>query len=387
MALAAQGLAKTRPARAGRQSVSGAIERLGVLQIDAVNVLARAHYMPLYARLGDYDAGLLDALWLGPKRTLFEYWGHAASLMPLDAHKFWRWRMDEVRVGAGRYKHWAVYAKQNARYLDDVRAELRARGPLAASELSEAGPKQGPWWGWSEGKRALEYLFYCGEISVAARRNFARIYDLSERVFPAEILAERTPERDDAIRALTLASLQALGVGTAADIADYFRISVNDAKSALASLQEEGLALPARVEDWREPAFVHAEAQAPRKLHAHAVLSPFDPLIWRRDRALRLFGLDYRIEIYTPAEKRTYGYYALPFLMGETIAARVDLKAERAQGRLAVRAAHLEPGCSASEVAQALGAELALLARWQKLGEVTVARAGDLAPALKRALR
>lgn len=391
IAIAAQGLDRPRPAKPTRRHVEAVLQRLGVLQIDAVNVVARAHYMPLFSRLGAYDPALLDAIWLGKKRSTFEYWGHEASILPYDAHALFRWRMEgavkgeDVR-GYAATEAWRRYAKENRAYLDAVRSELRDRGPLSASELSEPGERRGPWWGWSDGKRAMEYLFRTGEVTTAARRGFTRIYDFSERVLPAHVHAAPTPQRADAIRALAQRALSSLGVATMGDIKDYYRLRPHDAKQALAELVEAGAALPALVEGWKQPAFLDPGARTPRRLEARALLNPFDPLIWRRERVQRLFGFDYTIEIYVPQDKRIWGYYVLPFLVGQALAARVDLKADRAGDALLVRAAHIEPHADPASAAEALAGELHELRRWLGLSALRVARRGDLARALSTAV-
>lgn len=386
IAIAAQGLDKPRPVKPTRAHVEKVIARLGVLQIDAVNVVARAHYMPLFSRLGAYDVGALDAAWLGRKRSCFEYWGHEASILPYDAHALFRWRMEEAVRGEGRNARWVSYANRERAYLDDVIAEVRDRGALGASELTNAGDRKGAWWGWSDGKVAMEYLFKTGALTTASRRGFERLYDLPERVHPAHVLAVATPAPHDAIRMLAARALAAMGVATVADIADYFRLPPGAAKQAVAELVETGEALPASVPEWRHAAYVHANVRAPRVVAAAALMSPFDPLVWNRARVERIFGFDYRIEIYVPQEKRVFGYYVLPFLMGDRFAARVDLKADRAVGALVVQAAHIEPDADVLEVAPALAGELETLRDWLGLERVKVVRKGALARPLAQHL-
>lgn len=385
IAIAAQGLDRPRPAKATRAHVERVIARLGALQIDAVNVVARAHYMPLYTRLGAYNPALLDAAWLGRKRSCFEYWGHEASILPYDAHPLFRWRMAGAGAQGARHARWVQWEKEQRAFLDDVLGEVRARGALAASELTNAGERRGPWWGWSDGKLAMEFLFKTGELTTAARRGFERLYDLPERVHPAHVLAAATPSDADAIRAIAARALAAMGVATVADIADYFRLAPAAAKRACAELIESGTAAPAAVEGWRNGALVDANARAPGRIEACALVSPFDPLAWNRARVERVFGFDYRIEIYVPAAKRRYGYYVLPFLMGDALVARVDLKADRAGGALVVQAAHLEPGADAAKVAPALAGELETMRAWLGLERTRINRRGDLAAALGRA--
>ncbi|MGE3249964.1 MAG: winged helix-turn-helix domain-containing protein [Hyphomonadaceae bacterium] len=385
IAIAAQGLDKQRPTRATRAHVERVIARLGVLQIDAVNVVARAHYMPLLSRLGAYDVSALDAAWLGKKRSCFEYWGHEASILPYDAHHLFRWRMQRVANGEGR-KHWTAYQKADRGFLDSVVDELRERGPLSASELSEAGERKGPWWGWSEGKLAMEYLFMVGRVTTHSRRGFERIYDLPERVHPTHVLEAPTPDPQEAVRELARRALCAMGVATSADIADYYRLPPERMKQAMSELVEMGAALPASVPGWKNAAYLDPNARMPRRVNAAALLSPFDPLVWRRERVERLFGFDYRIEIYVPQEKRKFGYYVLPFLLNDALVARVDLKADRAASALLVQASHLEPGADEADVAPALAEELRTMRDWLGLEEIKVMRKGDLAKALARAL-
>ncbi len=359
------------------------VERLGMLQMNSVNVLARAHYLPGFSRLGPYAPALLDAAAWGSRRALFEYWGHEASLLPLRYHPLLRWRMARARNGAGVYKRLAQFALEQRKYVTGVLAEIRTRGALAAADLSNPGKARGPWWGWSDGKLAMEYLFASGELAVAHRRGaFERVYDLAERVVPAGILAAPTPSEADAQRALALIAARAMGVATAADLARYFRLPPGDTRARVAELVEAGALLPAAVEGWRNPGYLSAGALVPRRVNARALLSPFDPLLWERDRAERLFGFHYRIGLYTPPHLRTHGYYVLPFLLGERIVARVDLKADRTRGMLQVLAAHVEDHARPGEVAEALRQELSALAAWQGLERVDIADRGDLAPAL-----
>ncbi len=383
IALNAALLAAPRPPRRGPEAFDAMLTRLGQVQIDSVNVLARAHYMPGFSRLGAHDAAMVDAAAYGPRRTLFEYWGHAAALIRLDLQPALRWRMARARAGTSK-PYLARFAVERRDFVDAALREIERRGPLSARELTAAGKSRGAWWGWSDGKLALEWLFYAGLVTTHSRRGFERVYDLAERVFP-EVAALPTPPEDQAQRQLLMVAARALGVATAGDLRDYWRIGPQDAKSRLAELVESGELWPAHVENWPKPAFVPPGTVAPHHPAAAALVSPFDPLLWERDRAERLFGFRYRIEIYTPAEKRTHGYYVLPFLMGDRVAARLDLKADRASGRLLVHAAHLEPGADRDATAPALAAELRELAQWLGLGDVKMARRGSLAAALRRA--
>jgi uncharacterized protein YcaQ len=364
------------------------VDGLGLLQIDSVNVLARAHYLPLFSRLGPYPTSLLERAAWGRRseRRLFEYWGHEASLLPLALQPLLRWRMARAARGEGIYRSIALFARERADFIAAVRREVETRGPLTASELGEGGRGKGAWWGWSDGKRALEYLFWSGAVTTATRRNFERVYDVPERVLPPAIAAAPTPPEGEAIRALLLIAARALGLATAGDLRDYFRLHPADAHPRLAELVAEGALLPVAVEGWKQPAYLDPAARRPRRVAARALVSPFDPLVWERARTERLFQFRYRIEIYTPAHKREHGYYVLPFLLGDRLVTRVDLKADRPEGRLRVRAAHAEPGVDAAQVAAALAEELALMARWLGLGDIVCERRGDLAAALRRRL-
>lgn len=387
VALAAQGFGGAREAEpSGFAQMRRMVERLGLLQIDSVNVLIRSHYLPLFSRLGPYPTARLDAATLGRRRALFEYWGHEASLLPVSAYPLLRWRMERAKHGIGIYGGLARFAREQRPFLDAVLAEIRARGPLSAGELSEGGRGEGGWWGWSEGKSAVEFLFWAGELTTAARRGFERVYDLPERVLPHEVLAAPVPDEAEAQRKLLLIAARALGVGTEFDLRDYFRLDVADTKARLAELVEDGALVPVKVEGWRNPAYLDPNARMPRRIEAHALLSPFDSLIFERARTERMFDFHYRLAFYTPAEKRAHGYYVMPFLMGDALVARLDMKAERASSTLAVPAAHLEDGRAPGPVAEALAAELRLLAGWLGLERVRVGSEGDLAAALAQAL-
>jgi uncharacterized protein len=355
---------------------------IGALQIDSVNVLARAHLLTLFARLGAFAPTLLeDAAYR--RRELVEYWAHEAAFIPVAAHPLFRHRM--ARFATDLRGQRGALARDEPGYLEAVLAELAERGPLQASELSDPGNRAGPWWGWSKGKLALEHLFAVGEIAVAERRGFARVYDLIDRVLPAEVLAEPTPSCDDARRALLLRAAAQQGVGTAADLADHYRLRPKAARPLLAAMAEEGAVEEVAVQGWGEPAYVLPGARAPRRVPDARLLCPFDPVVWCRPRLERLFGFHYRIEIYVPAARRRHGYYVLPFLLGDRMVGRVDLKAERGEGRLIVRGAWAEPAARKSEVAAALCGELALLAQWLGLSDVAVEDRGDLASHLRGA--
>ncbi len=382
IALAAQGFAEPKPpGPPGTRAVNRALTQLNLLQIDSVSAVVRAHYMPLFSRLGAYDRATLErAAWGGRPRTLFEYWAHEASLLPVALQPLLRWRMERAAAGQGVYDGVAAFARARSDVVEALHDRIVRGGALAASDVE--GPRgAGGWWGWSDAKRALEHLFWAGRVTTATRRGFERVYDLPERVLPRAVLDLPTPSTADAHRALLALSARALGVATAGDLRDYFRLGPDDARPRLAELVEDGTLIPVEVEGWGRPAYLHPGARRPRRVEARALLSPFDPLVWERSRAERLFGFRYRIEIYTPAHKRVHGYYVLPFLHGDGLAARVDLKADRAARVLRVLSAHAEPGAPA-DTAAALRSELAALAGWLGLERVEVTPAGDFGPAL-----
>ncbi len=380
IALAATGLAEQRPAVPDRGHLRRTVARLNLLQIDSVTVLARAHYLPLFSRLGGYPRSLLDDAAWGPKPSLFEYWAHEASLLPLALHPLLRWRMARADRLEGIYGELGRFAAERRPYIDSVLARLRSDGPMAASELE--GPRgAGGWWGWSDAKRALEWLFWAGHATTATRRGFERVYDLPERVLPAAILATATPDPADAHRALLQLSARALGIGTLGDLRDYFRLSPAEATGRVAELVEMGELLPVTVEGWRQPAYVHRAARWPRRVEGCALLCPFDPAVWERTRTERLFDFRYRLEIYTPAHKRQHGYYVLPFLLGDRLVARVDLKSSRATSTLHVLAAHAEPHAPA-DTAERLLAELQVMTSWLGLEHIAITPLGDFGPAL-----
>ena len=365
IALAAQGFGAARPAEVAGGHLRRTVARLGLHQIDSVNVLVRAHYMPAFSRLGIFDRGLIDRAAWGRKRErrLFEYWAHEASLLPLEMHPLLRWRMASAERGEIGWGSLKAYAGGRRAEAEAILARIRAEGPLAASDFEEGRGRSG-WWEWGDTKRALEWLFWAGLITTATRRgSFERVYDLTERVIPAAILALPTPTEAEAKRGLVAHAAEALGIATETDLRDYFRLKPEAARQALAELVEEGTVSPVAVEGWTKPAFLHRDARRPRRIRGQALLAPFDPLVWERSRTERLFGFRYRIEIYTPAEKRVHGYYVLPFLLDEALVARVDLKADRARSRLLVQRTTLEPGAPA-ETGERLAAELQLMARW-----------------------
>ncbi|RMQ45398.1 hypothetical protein ALQ04_00639 [Pseudomonas cichorii] len=375
LALAAQGFTGRQPPGIIKAShVTQLIRRLGVLQIDSVNALVRSHYLPLYSRLGNYSPTLLEqAAWSqGRHRTLFEYWGHEASLLPLELYPLLRWRMRRAAQGEGIYKQLARFGLEQQPVIQRVLQAVHERGALGAGSLGSRQERAGPWWDWSAEKLALEWLFAAGEVTVAGRRGFERLYDLPERVLPGAVLDQPEIHEAEAQRGLLLHAARALGVATEKDLRDYFRQDPLPSRLALAELVEAGELQTLRVAGWKQAAFCPADLPAPRKVSASALLSPFDSLIWERARTELLFDFRYRLEIYTPQHKRVYGYYVLPFLHNERIAARVDLRAERAAGCLAVHAVHEEAPGLDEEGMQALARNLRQLADWLGLAEVRI---------------
>jgi uncharacterized protein len=378
IALAAQGFGRRLPLSPGAAQLRATAERLGLFQIDSVNVLTRAHYLPAFARLGGYDRGLLERDAWGPlrQRRLFEYWAHEASLLPLDLHPLLRWRMAQAERGETGYLRLRRFAGEDRPRAMAVLERIAAEGPLTAADFENGASRSG-WWEWSDTKHALEWLFWSGRITTATRRgSFARVYDLPERVLPAAVLALPTPSPEVAQAGLVERAARALGVATAADLRDYYRLRPAEGDHAIAALAEAAVLLPARVEGWPQRAWLHRDAAAPRRVRCAALLAPFDPLVWERGRTERLFGFRYRIEIYVPQERRQHGYYVLPFLLDEALVARVDLKADRAAGVLAARRVTLEPNAPADTMPRLL-AELERMAAWLGLLRVVLDEVTD----------
>ena len=377
VALAAQGFCRPRPGRdIVKADVVRTVRALGLLQIDSVNVLVRSHYLPLFSRLGAYAMPLLDeAAYGGRRRQLFEYWGHEASLLPVECQPSLRWRMQRAKNGDGTWGNVARFGRDRAAFCGEVLAEIHDRGPLGVSELGTGDHRKGSWWGWSESKIALEWLFWTGQITTHSRRRFERVYDLTERVLPQAIVDAPTPAVEDAHRNLLRVASEAMGVATERDLRDYFRLGPADARARVAELVESRELVPVQVAGWKGPAYLAAGTRVPARIEARALLSPFDSLVWFRDRLQRLFDFHYRIEIYTPAHKRIHGYYVLPFLLHDDLVARVDLKSDRAAGKLRVIQTHYEPGVDRRIVDAGLRDELDLLARWLGLGAVVRGRA------------
>ena len=390
IALAAQGFARPRPDVVGTRQLNLALTRMATLQIDSVNVFARSHYLPLFSRLGAYDPALLDRLLFSRGGRYTESWAHMASFIPTADWGLFAFRHEAARE---RYlRRDAAWFGEYGGVVDEVRAQLAARGPLRPAQIDHAARVggRGPWWDWDVVKRALEYLFLFGEVAIAGRRGFERRYGLTAHVIPEP--ARAPVPRDEAIRELVGRAAAACGVATATDLADYWRIADRAAVlQAVGELVDLGTLRPVTVEGWESAgrpakAWLHRNAALPRRVDAAAVLTPFDPLVWFRDRAQRLFDFDYRIEIYTPAHKRRFGYYSLPVLIGDDVVGRVDLKADRPGSTLLVQSAWWEHGRPA-DAAERLAAELRQAAHWQGLQDISVGRWGDAADDLAAALR
>ncbi len=384
--LAAQGFIRRPVANPTSKHLRQIVAHTGLLQIDSVNILQRAHYMPVYSRLGPYSTAVLDRASSAKPRWLFEYWAHEASLVPVELHPLLRWRMDAGdRIWGGPK---TAFSKRPD-LAEWVLNEIAEKGPVTAAQIErDERPKTKNWgWSWSETKQILEALFYYGKVTSAGRTSqFARLYDLSERVIPAEIFNAPTPEPEDAHRQLIELAAQRLAVAAEIELRDYFRLPVAAARSAIHALADAGTLIPVQVAGWNAKAWIHKDATIPNRATASTLISPFDPLIWQRERTERLFGLNYRIEIYVPAAKRIHGYYVLPFLQGDKFTARVDLKADRQNSTLLIPAAWTEPGNAGPDTAQALAAELHRLAGWLNLDTITAAQHGDLAKKLNAAL-
>jgi uncharacterized protein len=388
-ALAAQGFGTPKPAAATKRHLLSTVQRLGLLQIDSVNVLVRAHYFPPFSRIGPYQSEWLDDL-AYRKRRLFEYWGHAASLIPVNLFPSLRWRMEQAKHGIGVYRGLVNFAKEKAGLIQEVLEVIRQDGPSGAGDVEKAIrqeelARKAGWWEWSDSKIALEWLFWSGQVTTSTRRNFERIYDLTERVFP-DLYNGEIPDREISQRELIITASRALGVATENDLSDYFRLKINETRPRIRELVEAGELLEVKVEGWRQPAYLSSALRIPRSMEAAAFLSPFDPLLWERQRTERLFGFRYRIEIYTPAAQRQHGYYILPFLFAQNFVARLDLKADRANQSLRVVGAFAEPQTEPKNFVHAVAAELRSMADWLGLEKIVISKNGDLAPMLRSAL-
>jgi len=384
IALAAQGFAEPRPAGpVGTRQLRRMVDRLAVVQIDSVNVLSRSHYLPAFSRLGTYPRAALDEL-TARRHAVFEYWAHEASFLPVRLHPYLRWRMAAAEEQA--WGNMVRLQREQPGFVAEVLDRVRAEGPLRASQLLDEKPQRsGTMWNWHAGKVALEWLFFTGAVTATHRTTaFEKVYDLTERVLPPAVLQAPTPDPADAVRELVRTASRALGVATERDLRDYFRLRPAAAQAAVAELTDAGELQPVEVAGWGAPAWLHPDARRPRWIRARALLSPFDSLVWERPRVERIFGFRYRLEIYTPAVQRVHGYYVLPFLLGDELVARVDLKADRQAGVLRVQSAHAEDGVDRPAVADELAVELRLMADWLQLDDVAVAGRGDLALDLAR---
>ncbi|TFD90406.1 winged helix-turn-helix domain-containing protein [Cryobacterium serini] len=384
IALAAQGFGSRTDTAVGIRQLTGLVNRLELLQIDSVNVFERSHYMPAFSRLGAYDKAQLDRLTTGREARFTEYWAHEASFLPVEVWPLFHWRMQHFRDrSAHNTDDWS---HANRPMLDWLLAELAANGPLPASAIEhDANRRSGPWWGWSDVKTGLETLFRWGDVVSAGRIRFERVYALPEQVFSPDLLG-RSISRADAHRELVSRSARAHGIGTMKDFADYFRLKSAPTLVAIRDLEESGELIPVEVAGWGQrgtpgAAWIHQGARLPRSMDAQTVLSPFDPVVWERARALRLFNFHYRIEIYTPEPKRVFGYYSLPVLLGDTVVGRVDLKNDRQAGVLRVQSAWAEPA-SPADAAARLALVLREAAAWQGLDEIVVVPRGNLAAGL-----
>jgi len=395
IAVTAQGFGEPRPgSEPTRRHLQRVLARTQVLQLDSVNVAVRAHYMPVFSRIGPYEPSLVDdAAWahsVRRPRLLVEYWAHMASLMPVTDWPLMQWRMREFA------KRWWGHAEKIAEdspgLIDDLLAAVKELGPVGAGRLEDelgGSPRRpraaGGWWNRSDVKHACEYMFASGQLTTGARQGFERLYDLPERVLPPEVLAMPPVSEEEAARALMLRAAAAHGIGTEPDLRDYYRLKPQRSRPAVAELVDAGLLEEVTVAGWRHPAYRHPDAKAPRKITGRALLCPFDPLIWERARTERIFNFHYRIEIYTPEAKRIHGYYVFPFLLDGELVARVDLKADRAAGVLRVQSAFAEPGADIPRVVVELADELRTMADWLELDSVIVADRGDLATPLAAA--
>ncbi|NEW54590.1 winged helix-turn-helix domain-containing protein [Nocardia cyriacigeorgica] len=389
--LAAQGFGRPRPAKATRRTLLGVLGRTQLLQLDSVSAVVRAHYAPVFSRIGAYDRALLDeATWhTGTRRprVLVEYWAHEAALIPVEDWPLMRWRMERYRQG--RWGGARAVLERNPTLGKDILDVIAEVGAASAGdverhlELDKPRPP-GSWWNLSDTKMICEQLFAAGELSVGRRVGFTRHYDLAERVLPADVFGRSVPEAE-ALRELVLRAATALGVATEPDLRDYYRLASAQTRPAIAELVDAGELVPVDVAEWGAPAYVRSGAVTPRKIDGAALLCPFDPLIFFRARTERIFDFHYRIEIYTPEHKRVHGYYVFPFLLDGELVGRVDLRAERGTGRLRVPAAFAEPGHSDTRTAQALSVALREMADWLELDDIVLGDRGDLMPILRAA--
>lgn len=380
IALGAQGFGAKRPdGRIDRRHFRRVMRRVGLVQLDSVNVCIRTHYMPFYSRLGPYDRDRLDT-WLNTSGELFEYWAHEAAVVPVDRYPLWRWKMQTMEP----WRRAQAILDAHPGLLDDVLGQVRERGPLTVRELEAPAYRTEAWWGYGPGKIALEVLFANGYLSALRTANFTRLYDLPERSIPHDVLADRSVDRDEAYRRLLRDAVRHHGIGTVHDLADYFRLHIPTSREVLAGLAREGVIEEVAVAGWKAPVYLDPEVVRPRRIEGAALLSPFDPIVWYRERAERLFGFRYRIEIYVPEPDRVFGYYVLPLMVDGELVGRVDLKADRGAQRLVVRSAFSEEGQRTGRVVDALAAELTTFAGWLDLTEIEIGAKGDLSAELRR---
>jgi len=380
IALAAQGFGRPAAATAGIRQLNTLVQRLGLLQLDSVNVFERSHYLPVFARLGHYDKADLDRLTFGKKSTYTEYWAHEAAIIPVESWPLFRWRMEARRAKWEKDPdHWV---HNNREMLDWLRAELATKGPLQASQIEhDSGKGEGGWWGWSNVKLGLEYLFGWGEVVSAGRTRFERTYALAEQRLPSEVINADVTEAD-AVRQLMSLSAKAHGIGTLRDLADYYRIKQAPAKAAIDDLVDAGELVPVTVPGWKQATYLQRDARIPRRIDAGALLSPFDPVVWERGRAERMFDFHYRIEIYTPEPKRVFGYYSLPILIDDALVGRIDLKNDRQNRVLRVQSAWREAGSPAG-IEERIVPLLESTRQWQNLDSVEFTGRGDLSAPLE----
>jgi uncharacterized protein YcaQ len=393
LALRAQGFRQsTRAGTAGWRSLNAGIKTMAALQIDAINTVIRSHYVPLYSRLGAYDRSVLDRKVFASRaqsanrRSHFEYWGHECSILPMEFYPLLRWRMQDARNGIGLYKQLHSLATSNPAFIARIKSTIVDSGAVTSRDLGGARRGNGMWQ-WSKSKQALEYLFSTGEIASAGRRGFERLYDINERTIPAALLNASVPERKGSQASLLEIAAVALGVATEADLRDYFRISAADARGCIEQLVEDKKLIPLRVDTWKDTAYICPNTVIPRTATHSSLLTPFDPLVWHRQRAERLFGFNFRLEIYVPEKQRKYGYYVMPYLMNGSLVARLDLKSDRQSGSLLVKGAWPEAGVDIGKTAEQLATDLHRLAGWLQLESVKIQRRGQLAKPLQQSLR
>jgi uncharacterized protein YcaQ len=379
IALGAQGFSVARPpGRIDTRHFRRVMRRVGLIQLDSVNVCVRTHYMPFYSRLGPYDMGKLDT-WLNGSGENFEYWAHEAAVLPVDRYPLWKWKMETMQP----WRRAQALLDAHPGLIDDVLGQVARHGPLTVRDLDVPDHTNEAWWGYGPGKVALEVLFANGHVTALRTGNFTRLYDIPQRVIPAEFLdADAAPDKEHAYRQLLVNATKHHGIGTATDIIDYFRLHVPTARPILQRLAHDGLIDEVEVRGWKGPVYLDPEAVRPRRIEGSALLSPFDPIVWNRERLERIFGFRYRIEIYVPEQQRVHGYYVLPFMLDGDVVARVDLKADRKAGRLLVRSAFIEEGKDAGAVSCALVEELHRFSRWVGMDEIVVEERGTLAARL-----